>query len=123
MKTASYAIPVMSTVSSIAIEKCSNLDDAAFNCCFKSPDISSIRSATVFLVSEISWNKCAFSGHNLSRFYKALLYEISFTVRFPTHGDHSAEFIACSNGSDIPFLNFRKTGLLLSQVSLQFLES
>uniref|UniRef100_A0A0L8FKK1 Uncharacterized protein n=1 Tax=Octopus bimaculoides TaxID=37653 RepID=A0A0L8FKK1_OCTBM len=56
----------MSIVSSTATEKCSNLDDAAFSCCFKSPDTSSIRPATLFLVNEISLNKCAFSGHTIS---------------------------------------------------------
>ena len=45
--------------------KCSNLNDSTFNCCFKSLDISSSRSTTVFLFSEISLNKCTFSGHTI----------------------------------------------------------
>ena len=58
--------PVMSTVSSIAIQKYSNLDALSFNCCFKSPDISLILSETIFLVNGMSLNKCAFSGHTVS---------------------------------------------------------
>ena len=78
MKTASYASPVMSHVSSIAIEKCSNFDDLVFILCFKSSDILSIRSATVFLVKEISLNKCALSGHTVLAVFKMhFFYKIS----------------------------------------------
>ena len=110
-------------VSSIALVKYSNLDDTTFKCCFKSADISSIYSATVFLVEEIALNKCVFSGQNFNCFYKAQFYEISVTIRFPNRGDYSTEFIAYHNRSDVPFLNFYKTKLMLCQVIIQFLES
>ena len=46
--------------------------------------------------------------------------EISFALRFPTHGDNLLAFIACSNGSHIPFPNVPEPGLLQCHVSRQF---
>ena len=63
MIAASYV--VMSMVSVIAKENCSNLEDTAIKCCFKLPDISSIHSTIVFLVNEMALNKCIFSEHTV----------------------------------------------------------
>ena len=46
-----------------------------------------------------------------------------FAKRFLTHDDPLAEIIACRNGRNILFLNFRKTRLLLGQVSINSLSS
>ena len=75
---------------------------------------------TVFLINEVALAECAFSGHIISTdFIKHCIMKFLSLYDFQL----MAQVIAFTNGSDIPFMSFCKTSLLLYEVSLQFLES